>query len=148
MKYQSRGADYGRRHLQVTILDDVAALERLPPASFDVIHSSHVLEHLPEPRQAFMIFERLLKPSGVLVIFVPNAGGKNARELGVRWGPMICEKHCLAMDATFFAHNLPRYAFYPLFGCSPYNRPLGRMNGQANGAFDGDELLVVARHMT
>ena len=37
----------------------------------------------------------------------PNAGGKDARELGVKWGLMICEKHCLALDATFFAHNLP-----------------------------------------
>ena len=139
-------ADYGRRHLQVTILDDVAALEKLPPASFDVIHSSHVLEHLPEPRQSLMTFERLLNPSGVLVIFVPNAGSKNARKLGVRWGPMICEKHCLALDAEFLAQVLPEFGFRPKFASSPYTAPFGEFSFlNADGELlGGDELAVVA----
>ena len=38
--------------------------------------------------------------------------------------------------------------FYRLFRCSPYNLPLGRMSAQSNGALGGDELLVIARHMT
>ena len=77
-------AEYGRKHLQVEIIDAFAGLDALEPGSFDVIHCSHVLEHLPELRSAFAIFQRVLKPSGILVIFVPNAGGKKACELGVR----------------------------------------------------------------
>jgi SAM-dependent methyltransferase len=140
-------AAYGRKHLHVMILSSAAALADLPPASFDVIHTSHVLEHLPTLMHPFATFRRLLKPSGILVIFVPNAGGKLARELGVEWGPMISERHCLALDATFFAHNLPKYELCPVFGSSPYRGPLAAYESaqQAQRTLAGDELLVVAR---
>ena len=140
-------AEYGRKHLQVEIIDAFAGLDALEPGSFDVIHCSHVLEHLPELRSAFAIFQRVLKPSGILVIFVPHAGGKKARELGVRWGPMINEKHCLALDAAVFAHTLPRYDLSPVFGSSPYNLPLVPYESaeQVEKALTGDELLVIAR---
>ncbi len=140
-------ADYGRRHLGVAIVDSPPALGQIEPHSFDVIHASHVLEHLPELQGPFATFQVLLKPSGVLLVFVPNAGGKNARELGVRWGPMICEKHCLALDASFFAQNLSRYGLHPVFGSSPYRsalRPYEVIDGTSD-ALAGDELLVVAR---
>ncbi len=42
------------------------------PASFDVIHMSHVLEHVPSPRQTLRTLRTLLKPDGVVVIEVPN----------------------------------------------------------------------------
>jgi 2-polyprenyl-3-methyl-5-hydroxy-6-metoxy-1,4-benzoquinol methylase len=140
-------AAYGRKHLKVEIIDVFAELDNLEPASFDVIHCSHVLEHLPELQGVFTTFRKLLKPSGALVIFVPNAGGKNARELGVGWGPMICEKHCLALDARFFMHNLPAFGFAPSFGGFPYYLSLVSYDTvqSADGALDGDELLVVAR---
>ena len=81
------------------------------------------------------------------MIFVPHAGGKKARELGVRWGPMINEKHCLALDAAVFAHTLPRYDLSPVFGSSPYNLPLVPYESaeQVEKALTGDELLVIAR---
>ncbi|MEH2215736.1 MAG: class I SAM-dependent methyltransferase [Nostoc sp.] len=140
-------SEYGRKHLSVKILDELLDLEQFQPHSFDIIHTSHVLEHLPELTQAFSLFQKLIKPTGYLIIFVPNAGGQSARNLGVGWGPMIGEKHTLALDARFFANNLPKYGFIPVFNSPPYdNTPVAyESEEQASMAFPGDELLVIAR---
>lgn len=139
-------AEYGRTQLGVDIVDNFAALDNLPDAAFDVIYSSHVFEHLPDLKQPLATFRRLLKRSGIVVIFVPNAGGRKARELDVGWGPMIGEKHGLALDANFFARNLPTYGLAPKFGSTPYDSPLVDYESreQAARVLTGDELLVVA----
>ncbi len=139
-------AEYGRTQLGVDIVNNFAALDEIPSAAFDVIYSSHVCEHLPDLKQPLATFQRLLKPSGVLVVFVPNAGGRKARELGVRWGHMIGEKHPLALDANFFARNLPSYGLAPQFASSPYDGSLVEYESsvQATDALPGDELMVVA----
>jgi SAM-dependent methyltransferase len=45
-----------------------------PAASFDLILSHEVLEHVREDRQAAEEMARVLKPGGRLVVFVPNRG--------------------------------------------------------------------------
>ena len=47
-------------------------LLRLPfaAASFDQIYSLGVLDHTPDPRQAFLALARLLKPGGRIAIWV------------------------------------------------------------------------------
>src|SRR5207245_103928 len=78
-----------------------AELEKLSDHCFDVIFANHVLEHLYDPYTAFEDWQRLLKATGVLLVFVPNVWGENARKLGPRWGPMIGEKHPFAINAEF-----------------------------------------------
>ena len=43
----------------------------LPDASYDVVIAHHVLEHIPDDRQAMREMFRLLKPGGVAVLSVP-----------------------------------------------------------------------------
>ena len=59
---------------------------------------------------------------------------------------MIGEKHGLALDANFFARNLPTYGLAPKFGSTPYDSPLVDYESreQAARVLTGDELLVVA----
>jgi hypothetical protein len=78
---------------------------------FAAIVASHVLEHLPDLSDVFERFSALLGYGGSLLLFVPNCGGRNARELGVNWGPMCCEKHPLALDSAFFERVLPQHGF-------------------------------------
>jgi 2-polyprenyl-3-methyl-5-hydroxy-6-metoxy-1,4-benzoquinol methylase len=138
-------AAYGRAHLGVNIIDTPADLDALGTGPFDIVYARHVLEHLADPGDAFRVFNRLIRPGGLLVIFVPNAGGASARSLGVRWGPLIGEKHPLALDAVFFARNLPAYGFVPTFRCSPYERPaVPACTPRLVEALPGDELMVVA----
>jgi SAM-dependent methyltransferase len=42
-----------------------------PDASFDAVYCSHVLEHVPEDRQAMREIARVLKPGGWAIIQVP-----------------------------------------------------------------------------
>ncbi|HWC31682.1 MAG TPA: class I SAM-dependent methyltransferase [Actinomycetota bacterium] len=44
----------------------------LPPASFDVVNSDQVLEHLAEPYGAVAVVAEALRPHGLLKISVPN----------------------------------------------------------------------------
>jgi SAM-dependent methyltransferase len=153
--YQTIGFDvsapraaYGRARLGVEILDSYESLDRIPAASFDAIFSNHVLEHLPTPRTAFERFSRLLRPQGILVAFVPNADGAAARLLGSAWGPLVCERHTVALDRHFVEASLPRHGFEVHITSDPY-RPREILRsldaGVSSEQVDGDELLVVAR---
>jgi SAM-dependent methyltransferase len=51
---------------------DVARLERLESASFDLIVSFETLEHLAEQEALLAGFARLLAPGGVLMISTPD----------------------------------------------------------------------------
>lgn len=44
----------------------------LPDGTFDVVHLSHVLEHLRDPIGALRAVHRLLKPGGAVIVEVPN----------------------------------------------------------------------------
>jgi SAM-dependent methyltransferase len=46
-------------------------VEGLPAGPFDVIVSSHVLEHVPDDHEHLCALRRRLKPGGVLFLFVP-----------------------------------------------------------------------------
>lgn len=52
---------------------DIAVLE--VDEKFDVIICSEVLEHLNEPHEALLSIKRMLKPSGLLIVTIPNGYG-------------------------------------------------------------------------
>lgn len=140
-------AEFGRNYLGINIIDEYSDLDKIQASSFDIIFSSHVLEHLPTLKGVFERFSTLLKPKGILVLFVPNGGGKNAKKHGVRWGPMICEKHPLALDRLFFETILPKHGFYIKSFSDPYNpkKIKSYMSGnKIPGEPRGDELLACA----
>jgi len=105
-----------------------------------------VLEHIPDPAISFRTFQRLLAPGGKVFIYVPNSGGKEARELGIHWPPMVNEKHVLALTAEFFAKNLPGFGFHVRVASSPYSVPARPYEDSPD--IDGEELLVVAERVS
>jgi 2-polyprenyl-3-methyl-5-hydroxy-6-metoxy-1,4-benzoquinol methylase len=131
-------ADFGREHLGVTIH---GSIQSVADHSFDVIFSSHVLEHIPDSSIPFRDFRRLLKPDGLLFILVPNGSCKLARELGTAWPQLINEKHVLALTAEFFSRNLSTYGFCLAFTSSPYDKKPIAVDAAPN--LDGEELMVI-----
>jgi len=137
-------AGYGRNRLGLDIIDDPAKLAAQPDNSLDIIFTSHVLEHLPDLKDPFALFHRLLKKDGLLIAFVPNGGGTSARELGAGWDPLIDQDHVLALDAGFMAQHLPEYGFGPpRFYTNPCDRPFRA----ATDDLPGDELCVLAENV-
>jgi 2-polyprenyl-3-methyl-5-hydroxy-6-metoxy-1,4-benzoquinol methylase len=47
-------------------------LDALPNNSFDIVRISHVLEHIPEPREFLDKLYLLLRSKGILAVMVPN----------------------------------------------------------------------------
>lgn len=114
---------------------------------FDVIFANHVLEHMTTLGSTFDRFRRWLRADGLLVAFAPNCGGRNAREQGAAWGPMIGRNHTLALDAAFFRRNLPRHGFDVVLASDPYDiRRIADAVAARGGesSLDGDELLAIA----
>jgi SAM-dependent methyltransferase len=65
---------------RITLID--GGMEEVPEREkFDMVMSSDVLEHLPEPRGVMETMVGALKSEGVLMILVPNAGNIRKRLL-------------------------------------------------------------------
>ena len=52
---------------------------------FDVVISSHVIEHLESIKDHVCLLKRLLKPNGILYLSSPNTDSHDAKKYGSRW---------------------------------------------------------------
>jgi 2-polyprenyl-3-methyl-5-hydroxy-6-metoxy-1,4-benzoquinol methylase len=66
----------------VSFVEDTSGLEN---HSFDVITMWHVLEHVPNLDNQIKELKRLLKPSGTLIVAVPNFKSFDAKHYGTFW---------------------------------------------------------------
>ncbi len=59
--------------------------------AFAAVHTSHVIEHVPDPRDFLRRIHDLLCPGGVVVIVTPDRSGVQARLFGSRWRSAIAD---------------------------------------------------------
>ncbi len=69
-------------------------LDEIPDATFDLICSLHVLEHVPVPAESLRDFARWLRPGGRLMYVVPNPEGFGHRIKGDQWFAYRDDTHC------------------------------------------------------
>jgi 2-polyprenyl-3-methyl-5-hydroxy-6-metoxy-1,4-benzoquinol methylase len=72
---------------------DTGQLLEFNDASFDVITLWHVLEHLPDLENQMTVFKKLLKPSGTLIIAVPNYKSFDAKHYKQFWAAYDVPRH-------------------------------------------------------
>jgi 2-polyprenyl-3-methyl-5-hydroxy-6-metoxy-1,4-benzoquinol methylase len=84
-------AEYGMRERGVPI--EIATLEEsaLPAGSFDVVHLSHLIEHVPDPRAFLAEAARVTRAGGHLIMVTPDIAGFQARLFGRRWRSAIAD---------------------------------------------------------
>lgn len=80
---------YGRSSRGVDIVDGTLEEARFPDASFDVVHCSHLIEHLNDPRGFLLEVARILAPRGHLIVTTPNIAGLQAKLFGDEWRSLI-----------------------------------------------------------
>lgn len=61
--------------------------------SFDVINVSHVIEHVPNPKQLFAELARILKKNGTLIIKTPNSEALGRALFNTNWFPNDVPRH-------------------------------------------------------
>ena len=88
-------------------------LETAPYAdeSFDVILLSHSLEHMFSPVATLQKLHRLLRPTGLLVVAVPNVGSLEASLFGKWWLPWDPPRHLYHFDKETLKKTLERAKF-------------------------------------
>lgn len=82
-------ADYGRRQRGIDIRTGSLESVSFPDAHFDLVHSSHVIEHIPEPGAFVDEIRRVIKPGGWCITVTPSVAGFQARLLGKHWRSAI-----------------------------------------------------------
>ncbi|HZN17080.1 MAG TPA: methyltransferase domain-containing protein [Micromonosporaceae bacterium] len=84
----ARELDRGEGALRF-VLNEVADLGQFPDASFDLVYSSLVLQHLPRPAvdRYLAEFLRLLRPDGTVVVQVPTRVRRTPKGLIWRYAP-------------------------------------------------------------
>ncbi|WP_442787102.1 class I SAM-dependent methyltransferase [Flavobacterium suncheonense] len=76
------------------------SLEVLENHSFDVITMWHVLEHVPDLEQQIQELKRLLKPTGTIIIAVPNYKSFDAQHYGKFWAAYDVPRHLWHFSKT------------------------------------------------
>lgn len=71
----------------------------------DYVFSSHCLEHLPNPVAAIKHWREVLKPGGVLFLYLPHPDMEY-------WRPVNCEKHLHTFYPADIAQTLRTIGFF------------------------------------
>ena len=92
----------------VTFSDSISSL---PNHSFDIITMWHVLEHVPNLEEQIKELKRLLKPTGTILIAVPNFKSFDANYYGQFWAAYDVPRHLwhfskTAIEKLFAVENL------------------------------------------
>lgn len=75
-------------------------IEKLESNSFDVITMWHVLEHVPDVEHQVSELKRLLKPSGTIIIAVPNFKSYDAKYYKEFWAAYDVPRHLWHFSKT------------------------------------------------
>ncbi|MFM7017439.1 class I SAM-dependent methyltransferase [Flavobacterium sp.] len=97
----------------------VESLNDLENNSFDVITMWHVLEHVPDLKNQIKELKRLIKPSGTIIIAVPNFNSFDAKYYGSFWAAYDVPIHLwhfskTAIKKLFAKENLELQKVLPM----------------------------------
>lgn len=83
-------AEFARERFGLDVFNGTVEALLETQRRFDVVHCSHTLEHLPDPKTTLQNFVRLLNPGGIVFIEVPNLVSLNnyVKHLKSNWGLM------------------------------------------------------------
>ena len=73
---------------------------KFPDSSFSVIHLSHLIEHVPDPKALLFEIKRILTENGMVIITTPNVEGFQARLFRNKWRSAIVDHLTLFSKAT------------------------------------------------
>ena len=132
-------ARYAAEYLDCHVLDEPLGV----PDRVDCFFASHVLEHLAQPQTLWRIAAQVLRPDGVVVLFMPN--GEPRRELHdpVRYHQLWGQVHPLLLTGVSVGAMAAQHGFEAHAYSSPYD--LECIAARGPDASTATNSLVVAR---
>lgn len=94
-------------------------LSKLESESFDVITLWHVLEHVPQLNARIKELKRLIKPTGIIIIAVPNCNSLDAKLYGNSWAAYDVPRHLYHftphdIESLFKKHEIKLFRVLPM----------------------------------
>ena len=84
-------AEYGIKNYGLDISIGTLFDASFPDNYFDVVHLSHLIEHVPDPKALLIEIHRILKKDGHIILTTPNVDGWHARIVKNKWRSAIPE---------------------------------------------------------
>jgi len=137
--------------------------QHYPDATFNVVHSSHMLEHVSDPLATLKEMRRILQPTGLLALEVPQELGSVYESFRIRAGirptPTLPSPHLFFFQKATLCQMLSTAGFqviqvstrnFPIIGRSRYLFGMGNAVTRTLFALDtvtkrGPNLVVLAR---
>ena len=95
--------EYARKIFGLDIFNGTLHEAGFNDRMFDVVHFSHVIEHVPDPRRMLLEVRRVLKDDGHIIVTTPNVSGWHARIAGGKWRSAIPDHVYLFSKRTLMA---------------------------------------------
>lgn len=108
-------AQQAQQRLGCPILTGDVNTLTLPEASYDLITSYHVIEHLLDPVSMLQRLRQLVKPEGAVFLETPNMGSLGARLRGPKWSHIIPPEHITYFKPASLKSALQQAGFQRVF---------------------------------
>lgn len=108
-----QAVEIGRRQGGLDIFCGTVREAAYPDESFDYIRLNHCLEHILDPNESLQEIRRILKPSGKLLIGVPNIDGMTFRVFGPWWYYLCPPIHIFHYTPKTLSSLLEKNGFIP-----------------------------------
>jgi len=96
----SPSAEYAQKERSLDVKNIPLEKNNFPSESFNVIHASHLIEHLNDPKTFLDECFRVLKKDGTIFLTTPDISGFQARLFGSNWRSAIFDHLYLFSKST------------------------------------------------
>jgi len=136
-------AEFARNKLGAKVHTSLSEVSGL----FDVVFSSHVLEHVPSVQESIAFGFSILKPGGLFVAITPNGSADYRKRAPEAWHKLWGLVHPNFLDDCFYKSYFSDIPFF--LGSSQYSmKEIERWGVHRNERYvadqlDGEELLFI-----
>ena len=138
-------AEFAKNKLGVKVHTSLSTVSGL----FDVVFSSHVLEHVPSVQESIAFCFSILKPGGLFVSVTPNGSADFCKKNPDGWHKLWGQVHPNFLDGDFYQFLFADKSYF--LASNPYPmEKISNWSASQNekcilGKLSGEELLVIAR---
>ncbi len=139
-------AEFAKNKLGVKVHTSLSAVSGL----FNIVFSSHVLEHVPSVKEAIAFGFRILKPGGCFVAVTPNGSAGFRKKDPNAWHKLWGLVHPNFLDGDFYQSFFSDYPYF--LASNPYPTQEIENWGISNqykrhiaDQLSGEELLIIVK---